>query len=168
MIDVIFAADLNGGIGRDQGLPWPSLPRDMKRFRKLTKGNPVYMGRKTFESIGEPLPGRPNIVFTQNKEWEHTGVETMTFGQGMTSMLADKETTHCVIGGADVYEYFIPMADRVFSTTVHSRYPVDVRISNWAREALRVHFSCRMYQYWAADEKNPVDMTFANWVRHAS
>src|SRR5438067_954817 len=76
-ISLIAAMDSNRGIGKDNGLPWPKIAEDFKHFKSTTLNHPVVMGRKTFESIGRPLPNRHNIVISRNAEWHHDGVSLM-------------------------------------------------------------------------------------------
>ena len=75
LVSLIVAMDEDGVIGRDNALPW-QLPDDLKRFKALTLGKPILMGRKTFESIGKPLPGRTNLVLTRSRDWRHEGVDS--------------------------------------------------------------------------------------------
>lgn len=122
-VSLIVAIAENGVIGRDGGLPW-RLSSDLKRFKADTMGNPVIMGRKTFDSIGRPLPGRLNIVVTRNQDWSAEGVERVSsFDDAMT--LADvrgrclgEAREICVIGGGQVYCEALPLADLLRVTHV--------------------------------------------------
>lgn len=113
----------NGVIGRDGGLPW-RLSTDLKRFKADTMGKPVVMGRKTYEGIGKPLPGRLNIVVTRDRDWRAEGVEVVhslddairlaeVRGRCMTG--ADEV---CIIGGGQIYGQALPLADRLHVTHV--------------------------------------------------
>jgi dihydrofolate reductase len=113
----------NGVIGRAGGLPW-RLSTDMKRFKADTMGNPVVMGRKTFESIGKPLPGRLNIVVTRQRDWHAEGVETATsleeairLGRGRAADMPDAREI-CIIGGGEIYGDALPLTDALHVTHV--------------------------------------------------
>lgn len=123
-LSLIVATAKNNAIGRNNELPW-HLPQDLKYFKSVTLGKPVIMGRKTFESIGKPLPGRTNIVVTRQKNWSVAGVlvaksveEALDIAQqfrGEQSSLADEVM---VIGGAEIYRHALPIADRVYLTKI--------------------------------------------------
>lgn len=121
---IIVAAAKNGVIGRNNQLPW-HLPQDLKYFKTVTLGKPVIMGRKTFESIGKPLPGRVNIVITRNKDWVADGViVTNSFEQALSeaqkvldaNSLLTSEVM--VIGGAEIYRSSLQFADRIYLTRI--------------------------------------------------
>ncbi|WP_439534631.1 dihydrofolate reductase [Polymorphobacter sp.] len=118
---VVARAD-NGVIGRDGTLPW-RLSADLKRFKALTVGKPVLMGRKTFESIGRPLPGRHNIVLTRQPGWQADGVSVApNLAEAIAAAGMDpraRAAALMVIGGADIYAQALPLADRVELTEVH-------------------------------------------------
>ena len=114
---VVARAD-NGVIGRDGQLPW-HLPEDLKRFRRLTLGKPVVMGRRTYDSIGKPLPGRRNIVLTRQLGWRADGVETAVTLDDALALAADTPEV-AIIGGATVYAEALPRADRIELTEVHA------------------------------------------------
>jgi dihydrofolate reductase len=116
---VVAAAD-NGVIGRDGAMPW-HLAADLRRFRRLTTGKPVVMGRKTFESIGKPLPGRHNIVLTRDPGWRVPGT-TVVPGLADAIAAAGLETGSdelMVIGGAEIYALARPVATRIELTRIH-------------------------------------------------
>ncbi|MFO1388521.1 dihydrofolate reductase [Cellvibrio sp.] len=123
-LSLIVATAKNNAIGRNNELPW-HLPQDLKYFKSVTLGKPVIMGRKTFESIGKPLPGRTNIVVTRQKNWSVAGVlvaksveEALEIAQqfrGEQSSLAEEVM---VIGGAEIYRHALPIADRVYLTKI--------------------------------------------------
>lgn len=113
----------NGIIGTDGGLPW-RLSSDLKRFKAGTMGRPIIMGRKTFEGIGKPLPGRLNIVVTRDREWSHEGVEAVGSLQDAITLatvrgrcMAGVEEI-AVIGGGEIYAQAMPIADRLCITHV--------------------------------------------------
>ena len=121
---VLFLARAdNGVIGRDGKLPW-HLPADLRRFKSLTQGTPMIMGRKTFESLPGLLEGRRHIVLTRDSEWEEEGVEVV---HGMEEAIASANAPHIsVIGGADIFALFLPRADRIELTEVHAAPEGDV------------------------------------------
>ena len=117
VVMVAAVAD-NGVIGLDGDIPW-SLPEDLKHFRATTKGNSVGMGRRTYESIGHPLPFRSNIVVTRQTDWAADGVLVAHSVADAIAMAADFEGDVMVIGGAQVYEAAMPHADVQVLTEVH-------------------------------------------------
>lgn len=158
-LSLIVAMAENGVIGREGALPW-HLPADLRRFKTLTMGHPMVMGRKTFESIGRALPGRRSIVVSRNPEWQAEGVETVTsLEQALTLAAAEEEVF--VIGGAEIFALALPRADRLYLTRVHAEIEGDVFFpkldkSEWrtvSREDL------------AADEKNLYPTSFEVWER---
>ncbi|MEL4375687.1 dihydrofolate reductase [Brucella cytisi] len=122
IVSIIVAAAENGVIGRDNDMPW-RLSTDLKRFKALTLGKPVIMGRRTWESIGRPLPGRPNIVVTRDNGFQAEGAsatgsleEAIALGQKLAADLGVGEV--CVIGGGEIYAQTLPLADRIHLTRV--------------------------------------------------
>lgn len=114
---IVVAVARNGVIGVDGGLPW-RIPEDMSRFRQLTMGHALVMGRATFESIGRPLPGRTNIVLTRRADWSHEGVQVAgSLDEGL-SMAAARSQDAFIAGGAEVYRQALEIADRIESTEV--------------------------------------------------
>jgi dihydrofolate reductase len=136
---VVAVAD-NEVIGRDNQLPW-HLPADLAHFKRVTLGKPVLMGRRTFESIGRPLPGRRNVVLTRSAEWlAPAGVDLFASVDAALAALA-AEPEVMVIGGAEIFRQTLPRLDRVELTRVHCSPPGDVRMpplpsSEW-REVAR-------------------------------
>jgi len=125
---VVAVAD-NGVIGRGNALPW-DLPDDLKHFKQTTMGRPIIMGRKTFESIGRPLPGRLNIVLTRDTEWRVDGVSTATcIGDAVAlaeqQALIDGVDSVMIIGGAEVYRQAMPFCTRAVVTRVHGQIDGD-------------------------------------------
>jgi dihydrofolate reductase len=122
-VSIIVAADERGGIGRDGGLPW-HLPGDLKRFKALTMGKPIVMGRRTWDSIGRPLPGRRSIVVSRQDGLAIEGAEV--FGSLAAALLALGDAPEaCVIGGAEVYRQALPRADVIHLTRVHALVDAD-------------------------------------------
>lgn len=117
IVTLIVARAENGVIGRDGGLPW-RLPADLKRFKALTMGTAMVMGRKTFESLPGRLPGRRHIVLTRDPAWSAEGAEVAS-DLHEALRLADGPRVS-VIGGAEIFQLFLPMADRIELTEVHA------------------------------------------------
>jgi len=115
-ISLIVAAATNNVIGRDGGLPW-HLSEDLKRFKRITTGKPIIMGRLTHESIGKPLPDRRNIVISSREGLEIEGCEIVATPDAALALVADAEEV-MIIGGGKVYEQVLPMADRIYMTRV--------------------------------------------------
>ncbi|HEY6963767.1 MAG TPA: dihydrofolate reductase [Erythrobacter sp.] len=121
-IMLVYARAANGAIGNDGDLPW-RLPADLKHFKALTLGKPMIMGRKTFESLPGLLPGRRHIVLTRDAGWQAEGAETAATLDDALAMAG--EGTVAIIGGAAVFEAFLPRADRVELTQIHADYDGD-------------------------------------------
>jgi len=115
-ISLVVAVAQNGVIGRDGELPW-HLPDDLKAFKRITLGRPVLMGRKTWESIGRPLPGRHNVVITRQPDYVADGATVVESPESALELLAD-EPEIMVIGGGAIYRAFLDRADRIFLTRV--------------------------------------------------
>lgn len=120
---LIYARAANGVIGRDNALPW-RIPADLKRFKALTVGKPMIMGRRTFESLPGLLPDRRHIVLTRDPSWRAPGAEVAHDREGALALAGDGEIA--VIGGAEINAQFLPVADRVELTEVHRDYAGDV------------------------------------------
>ena len=121
---VICAMSRNGVIGRDNGLPW-NLPGDLKHFKETTLGCPIIMGRKTWDSIGRPLPGRTNIIVTRRGEVESDGIKIADSLKNALDLAKSCLTTAggneiFVIGGAQIYKEAFPLANRLYLTRVNS------------------------------------------------
>jgi len=159
-LSMIVALAQNRVIGRDNKLPW-YLPNDLKYFKQVTMGKPILMGRKTFESIGKPLPGRTNIVVTRNEQWQHDGVkvvhsleEALTLAESIAEI--DGQTELMVIGGDQIYRSALASADRLYLTEVHAEvegdaYFPEIDRDQW-HEVGREDFS--------AEGPNPYDYSF--------
>lgn len=127
MLSLIVAAASNGVIGRENRLPWHN-PEDLRYFKRVTMGKPVVMGRKTHQSIGRPLPGRPNIVVTRDPGWTAEGIQVVhSLERAMTvaaELAAGGEVM--IIGGAELFNAALDRADRLYLTEVHREYEGDV------------------------------------------
>lgn len=125
-IFLVYARAANGVIGKDGGIPW-HISEDLQRFKDLTMGHPMIMGRKTFQSLPGLLPGRRHIVLTRRESWDSTGAEVARSVNEALD-LARTGTQHgaiAVIGGAAVYDVFRPIAQRIEVTEVHAEYDGD-------------------------------------------
>lgn len=134
-VALIVAVAENGVIGRDGGLPW-RLSGDLRYFKSVTMGKPIIMGRKTFESIGRPLPGRRNIVVSGNPAFSAEGVDVfggLDAAVARAQDLADAEVM--VIGGAGLYADALAIADRIYLTEVHAVVEGDVTFPTFDRDS---------------------------------
>ena len=141
MVSIIVAIAENGVIGDKNALLW-NIKEDMRRFRTTTTGHPVIMGRKTFESIGRPLPKRTNVVITRG-DTSFEGCEVAHSLEEAIAMFPDEEEVF-IIGGAQIYAQALPLADRLYLTIVHRDYEGDtsfpeIDYSEW-REISRQEF----------------------------
>lgn len=117
-IRLVVAYAANRCIGKDNALPW-RLPSDLQHFKRVTMGLPIIMGRKTWESLGRPLPGRPNLVISRNADYDAPGAQVYT---DLDSALADcsDHATVCVIGGEQLFRLALPVADELIATEIHA------------------------------------------------
>lgn len=159
MISIIVACSENNVIGKDNGLIW-RLSNDLKRFKALTTGHAIVMGRKTFESIGRPLPNRRNIILSKNLG-AMDGCEIMRSTDEVLELAKSTDEELFIIGGGQVYEQFLPFADKLYLTLVHTEaegdtfFP-DLNRDEWT-EVARESFK--------ADEKNEFDYEFVDYLR---
>lgn len=122
MISFILAMGKDRSIGFENKLPW-RLPADLAYFKKLTMGHRILMGRKTYESIGKPLPGRVNIVATRDSKFQAEGVEVVQSPQQVMTRYPNDEVF--VIGGSQIFEQFLPFADRIYLTFIDHTFQAD-------------------------------------------
>lgn len=143
MISFVVAVSRNGVIGREGGLPW-HISSDLKRFKEITMGKPVVMGRKTWESLPrKPLPGRRNIVITQQKNYVAEGADVAASPDAALLMVPDAPEV-AVIGGGEIYRLFWPLVDRLYLTEVDlevegDTYFPQVDPAGWREIAREVH-----------------------------
>ncbi len=162
MISLIVAASTNNIIGVKGGLPW-RLSADLKRFKAITMGKPVIMGRLTYESIGRPLPGRQNIVITRQPDYTADGCDVVGSIDAAIEVAAAAPEI-MVIGGGDIYRQFMPHANRIYLTRVQAEIAGDaffpeVKESEWQLASSEMH---------GADEKNDYAFTFLTLDRRRS
>ena len=131
ILSLIAAVARNGGIGKDNTL-LVHLPQDLPRFKRLTMGCPIVMGRKTWDSIGRPLPGRRIIVITHNPRWQAPGAEAVTSLPAALE-LASGATKVFVIGGAQIYALALPLADELHLTEIDAEFDADAFFPPWPR-----------------------------------
>ncbi|KPV92237.1 MULTISPECIES: type 3 dihydrofolate reductase [unclassified Pseudoalteromonas] len=129
IISMIAAMANNRVIGLDNKMPW-HLPADLQHFKKVTTGKPVVMGRKTFESIGRPLPGRRNIIITRNSQYNAQGIETVTTPEAALELVKAEEEV-MIIGGGNIYQQFLPSADRLYLTFIDLEVEGDTQFPDY-------------------------------------
>ncbi|MFC4263771.1 dihydrofolate reductase [Ferruginibacter yonginensis] len=160
-ISIIVAASSNNAIGHQNKLLW-HLPVDLKFFKNTTWGMPVIMGRKTFESVGKPLPGRLNIVVTSNAEWQSPNTLTATTLQSAIDKAA---TSNCneifITGGGEIYRQSMAIADIIYLTRVHTQIDGDTFFPEIDTNLWELTKSYTVTK----DEKNAFDMTFETWQK---
>ncbi|MDF3035029.1 MAG: diacylglycerol kinase [Paucimonas sp.] len=143
-LTLIVAIDAHRGIGVNNTLPW-RLPEDLAHFKRTTSGHTVIMGRKTFDSIGRPLPNRRNIVITRNSDWRHEGTETAgSIEQAIK--LAGAEDEIFIIGGAQIFADALPLAGKLIVTEIDTGFDCDtffpeINRSVWKETAREKHRS---------------------------
>ena len=162
LVSLIVAMARNGVIGRDNALPW-RLSEDLRRFKAATLGKPILMGRRTFESIGQALPGRTNLVLTRDPEWTAPGaVVAHSLEAALAAAAGAAELV--VIGGAQIYRLVMPFARRMYLTHVHADVPGDTYFPDFdPTQWLDVECIER-----AADERNTYPVTFVTLERRGA
>jgi dihydrofolate reductase len=158
-LSLIVAVSENGVIGRSGDLPW-HLSADLRRFKQLTMGHTIVMGRKTYESIGRPLPGRTSLVLTHDKAYQAEGCRIVSSLDEALRVAAD-DSERFVIGGQQIYRLALPRADRLYWTQVHAQIDGDtffpeVDWDDWTMIEDERH---------PADEKNQFDYSFRVYQR---
>ncbi len=158
-IILIAALGSNNELGKDNDLIW-HLPADLKRFKKLTSGHHIIMGRKTFESIGKPLPNRTTIIITRDKNYKHEGCLIANSLEGAI-LLSKKDESPFIIGGAQIYNQALKIATKLEITYVHHTFEADVffpkiDVTIW-NEIKR--------EFYKADEKHNYDFSFVSYTK---
>lgn len=161
MVTIIVAMGKNNAIGLENTMPW-HLPKDLKHFKEKTSGHPVIMGRKTYESIGKPLPNRTNIVISRKENWFEEGIlivgsikEAMKFAQKINE-------DYFIIGGGSLYEQTMGLADRLIITEVDATPEADTFFPKIDEKIWKLVEST----HEPADEKNAYDLTFKVYISH--
>lgn len=160
MITIIAAIAENNALGKDNQLIW-HLPADLKRFKNITLNHAVIMGRKTFESLGKPLPNRTNILITRDKNYKVEGCVVVNSLKEALKESAKKDGNPFILGGAEIYKQAMSFADKLDLTFVHHKFEADVFFPEidktiW-KETSREDFK--------ADEKNKYDYSFVTFRR---
>ena len=161
LISIIVAVSENGVIGKDNQLLW-RLPDDLKRFKKLTLGHPIIMGRKTFDSIGKPLPGRTSIVITRNPDFKLEGVMVVhSLEKAVEEARKIEEQEIFIIGGGELYRQALPVTNKLYVTEVETVTSGDTFFEikdpeNWIETERIVH---------KADERHLFGFNFVDYVR---
>lgn len=158
-LSIIVATDEENGIGKDNQLMW-HLPKDLKFFKNTTSGYTVIMGRKTFDSIGKPLPKRRNIVITRQKNLNINGVEIFNTLADALEACADEEEVF-VVGGGEIYNQALPLAHKLYQTKVHHTFNADtffpeINPSEWNMISREDHVK---------DEQHPYSFSFLIWSK---
>jgi len=159
ILSMIVATAADNVIGKDNDMPW-HLPADLAYFKKVTLGKPVIMGRKTYESIGRPLPGRRNIVISRDENYQKEGIDTVTSVEQALALVQDVEEI-MVIGGGAIYKHCLPAATRLYITHIKASIDGDTRFpdyddGSWQKVSSEVRDS---------DEKNVYELDFCVYER---
>ena len=159
IVTIIAAIANNNALGKNNDLIW-HLPADLKRFKKTTTGHHIIMGRNTFESIGKPLPNRTTVIITRNKNYKADGCIIVN-SLSKALKIAKDDKSPFIIGGAQIYEQAIHLADKLDITEVHHSFEADVFFpeidKNIWKETSRELFK--------ADEKNKFDYSFVSYIK---
>jgi len=159
IVSAVVAIAENNAIGKDNQLLW-HLPADLKHFKQITSGHTIIMGRKTYDSIGKPLPNRRNIVITRTAGLQIPGVEVTGNVEEALALCAN-EAEVFIIGGAEIYKTTLAVTDRIYLTRVHENYEADaffpeIDFNAWEETSVEKHLP---------DEKNRVAYTFSTLLR---
>lgn len=158
IISLIAAIDENNGLGKDNHL-LAHLPADLQHFKTITMGKPIIMGRKTYDSIGKPLPGRLNIILSHH-QISVDGVEVVDSLPKAISLVDDVPEA-MIIGGATIYEQALTLATRIYLTVIHHQFAADVFFPKLNEST----WHCEDKIFRERDEKNSYDMTFYRYER---
>lgn len=159
-LSILVAMSHGRVIGRDGQLPW-RLSADLQRFKRVTMGHPIIMGRKTFESIGRPLPGRQSIVITRQSDYRAEGVQVVSSLPEALRIAATASAEAFVVGGAQIYSLALPLADRLYITLVEADTAGDTFFPEWNSGTWRM---VEENQH-PADAKNSFGMRFQVYDR---
>ncbi|MEY8714122.1 dihydrofolate reductase [Francisella philomiragia] len=162
MISLIVAYDKNLGIGKENTLAW-KLSEDLKNFKKITENNYIVMGRKTFESIGRPLPNRKNIILTRDKDYKQDKCLIINSVQEILNFAQSKPHYEIfIIGGAQIYKEFLQYADRLYITEVNAEMEdLDAFFPQWDKSL----FKRIGFREYTKDDKNQFDFTFSAYEK---
>jgi dihydrofolate reductase len=160
-LELVVAVATNGVIGNNNSLPW-NLRSDLQRFKRITIGHVLLMGRKTFESIGRLLPGRRTIVLTRQHDYQPTPatLTASSIKQAMSFLVQGERPF--VVGGAEIYRMAWPLAGKLHRTRVHAELEGDTRLDDWDLSGWR----CVEQEYVPADDRNQWPSTYELWERN--
>ena len=162
VISLIVAAATNNAIGKNNQLLW-HLPQDLKFFKNTTWGFPVIMGRKTFESVNKPLPGRTNIVISSNPDWKAENVvSAINLDDAITKAAETNSNQFFIIGGGEIYKQAMPLADNIYLTRVHSEIDGDIFFPIIDEKV----WELISYRDYDADEQHAYDYSFQFWKKY--
>ncbi len=162
IVSLIAAVARNNVIGVGGDLPW-RLPGDLAFFKRTTLGHPVIMGRRTWNEVGRPLPGRTNVVLTRDSTFEAPGARVVSSLDEALAPWRDSEEEVFVIGGGEVYRLALPVAGRLWLTRIHAEVPGDTTFPEWSESDWRRVWS----EEHSADADHPWPFTFEKWERVA-
>ena len=160
-ISLVVAAASNNGIGKGGTMPW-HLPNDLKHFKNVTWGMPVVMGRKTFDSLGKPLPGRKNIVITRQPDWKAEGAVAVKSMDDALFLVKETDALEAmIIGGGEIFKMMFEKANRIYMTRVEAEPEADtffpsIDHKQWTLVSIKNH---------EADEKNSFNHSFQIWEK---
>lgn len=154
-ISIAVAVGENYAIGKNNQLLW-HMPADLKFFKQTTSGHTVIMGRKTFDSVGKPLPNRKNVVITRDTELKIEGVEVVNSLDEALAITQTEEKPVFIVGGAEIYRQALPKTDKLYLTTIHHNFDADTFFPSINRSEWKVISS----ETHKADEKNKYNYTF--------
>lgn len=157
MISIIVAMSENRVIGNDNTLIW-KLPADLKRFKEITTGNTIVMGRKTYESIGRPLPNRRNIIITRDKNYKAEGCEVVN---SIEESLLTCDDNVFIIGGGEIYKQSIGISDKIYLTLIHETFEGDTIFSELGDEWKEIN-----REDHDSDEKNKHKYSFIEYEKY--
>ncbi len=160
ILSMIVAHADNRVIGKDNDMPW-HLPADLAYFKKTTLGKPIIMGRKTYQSIGRPLPGRKNIVISRDSEYRAEGVEVVGSVEAALALVSDAEEV-MVIGGGAIYKHCLPVAQRLYITHIDGNIDGDTYFPEYDLKEWQLAVS----DVREADEKNSYPLRFNIYERN--
>ncbi len=163
IISLVVAVSENNAIGKDNALPW-RLPEDLKFFKRTTMGRPMIMGRKTYESLGKPLPGRTNIVLSGKKDLQlPEEVKLFSHIKDAISFAAGTGAEEaCIIGGGEIFKQVMQTADRIYYTRVHT---IIADADTFFPELDHTHWKLVWQERHEADEKHQYPFTFERYER---
>lgn len=159
MIIMIAAAAENNALGKENDLVW-HLPDDFKRFKSLTSGHPIIMGRKTFESFPKPLPNRLHLIITRQEDYKVEGCLVVNSIKKALNLIEDNQDAF-IIGGGQIYKHALPYTDKIELTRVHGNFEADTYFPELDQNDWKLIFE----EYHSKDEKHQFDFTYQTFIR---